>query len=73
MVSVYDLIIRLQPYSQGLKSFIRRHRDFANALKVNNPNRFVSVGGIVISYSPIFPEDKIIGFFVFARNLSNGI
>lgn len=65
MVSISDLIIRLQPYSQGLKNFITKHQDFADALKVNNPNRFISVGGIVISYSPLVPEDKIIGFYVY--------
>lgn len=65
MVSVTDLIIRLQPYSQGLKDFINKHEDFSDALKVNNPNRFISVGGIVISSSPLVPKDKIIGFYVY--------
>lgn len=65
MVSVTDLIVRLQPYSQGLKDFIKKHQDFADALKVNNPNRFISVGGIVISYSPLVPKDKVIGFYVY--------
>ncbi|OGK27717.1 hypothetical protein A3C28_02395 [Candidatus Roizmanbacteria bacterium RIFCSPHIGHO2_02_FULL_39_9] len=65
MPSITDLIIRLQPYSRGLKEFIKKHQDFAEALKVNNPNRFVSVGGIVISFSPLVPKDKIIGFYVY--------
>lgn len=55
----------MQPYSQGLKDFIKKHQDFADALKVTNPNRFISVGGIVISYSPLVPKDKIIGFYVY--------
>lgn len=55
----------MQPYSKGLKDFIRSNPDFATALKINNPNRFISVGAVVISHSPLVPEDKIIGFFVY--------
>ncbi|MBI2021918.1 hypothetical protein HYS93_03535 [Candidatus Daviesbacteria bacterium] len=65
MISVTDLIVRMQPYSQGLKDLIRADSDFAAALKVNNPNRFISVGAVVISHSPLVPEDKIIGFYVY--------
>jgi len=65
MVSVTDLIVRLQPYSQGLKDFIKNNPDFAEALKINNPNRFISVGAVVISHSPLVQGDKIIGFYVY--------
>lgn len=65
MTSVIDFIVRLQPYSPGLKAVIKKDPGFAGALKVNNPRRFVSAGAIMITRSPLVPEDKIIGFYVY--------
>lgn len=69
MTSVIDLIVRLQPYSPGLKAIIKKDSGFAEALKVNNPSRFVSVGAIMITRSPLVPKDKIIGFYVYDYKL----
>lgn len=65
MTIIADLIVRMQPYSKGLKSQIFNDSEFSKALKINNPSRFVSAGAVVISSSPLCPQDKIIGFFVY--------
>ncbi len=65
MVSATDLIIRMQPYSKGLKSFIFSNPDVVKALKITNYKGFISLGVIIISSSPLAPEDKVIGFYVY--------
>lgn len=65
MVSVTDLIVRMQPYSKSLKDLILSDPDFSTALKINNHTRFVSLGAVVTSYSPLVPDDEVIGFYVY--------
>ena len=65
MVTVTNLIVRMQPYSSNLKSLILNDPDFAKALKINNHIRFVSLGAVVTSYSPLVPDDEVIGFYVY--------
>lgn len=65
MLTKEDIIIRLQPYSKELIAFCKADQDFKNALKINNPSRFVSLGAIVTSHSPFVPEDEIIGFYTY--------
>ncbi|MCX6817223.1 MAG: hypothetical protein NTZ93_05140 [Candidatus Beckwithbacteria bacterium] len=65
MVSVEDLIVRLMPFPKELKEICRTHPNFAKALKINNPKRFVGLGVVITSYSPLVPEDEIIGFFTY--------
>ena len=65
MVSVVDLIVRMQPYSKNLKNLILSDPDFSKALKINNHERFVSLGAVVTSYSPLVSEGEVIGFYVY--------
>ncbi len=65
MTFITDLIVRMQPYPKYLKDFILSDQDFANALKINNHKRFVSLGAVVVSNSPLVPEDEVIGFYVY--------
>lgn len=65
MVFVSDLIVRMQPYPKSLKDIILGDPDFSKALKINNHIRFVSLGAVVTSYSPLKPEDEVIGFYVY--------
>jgi hypothetical protein len=65
MVIVTDLIVRMQPYSPNLKRLILSDPDFAKALKINNHERFASLGAVVTSYSPLVPFDEVIGFYVY--------
>lgn len=65
MLKVTNLIVRMQPYPKNLKDLIIGDPDFAEALKVNNHTRFVSLGAVVTSYSPLVPEDEVIGFYVY--------
>lgn len=65
MITVTELIVRMQPYSQNLKTLILHDSDFAEALKINNHERFVSLGAVVTSYSPLVPDDEVIGFYIY--------
>ncbi len=65
MPSIKDLIIRMQPYPEELKELCRIDSGFADALKITHPEKFISLGAVVISRSTVFPEDEVIGFFVY--------
>ena len=69
MDRIAEYIVRMQPYTNGLKRKILSDDMFSEALKINNPKRFISAGAIVISYSPLMPQDRIIGFFVYDRKM----
>jgi hypothetical protein len=60
-----ELILRMQPYPQQLKEYCRVNPDFALALKTVHPDKFVSLGAVIVSQCPIVPEDEIIGFLVY--------
>jgi len=60
----------MQPYSPELKEKILNDPDFMEALKINHLERFISLGAIVTSYSPLKPEDEIIGFYTYDLKLN---
>ena len=55
----------MSPFSKELKELCFTDADFSKSLKINNPQRFVSLGAVVTSYSPLYPNDQIIGFYTY--------
>ena len=61
-----ELLIEVQPFSRGIKDWCRAHPDFAKALKILYPERFITLGAVGTSYSPYRPNDQVIGFYTYA-------
>lgn len=64
-VTLEELIIEMMPFSEELVDWCKSHPDFLTALKIIYSERFISLGAIVTSYSPNFPEDEVIGMYTY--------
>lgn len=62
----------MQPYPEQLKAICRVDSDLEKALKNTNPQRFISLGAVVVSYPPN-STDQVIGFFVYDYSKEPGI
>jgi hypothetical protein len=60
-----DLIIEMMPFSDELKQWCNNHSEFADALKIIYPERFITLQAIAISYSPYKPKDQVLGIFAY--------
>ena len=63
MFSLEEIFIETTPFSDGLKKWCKDHSDFTKALKITHPERFISLGMVIITYPPHKPNDKVIGFY----------
>lgn len=68
-VSLEELIIELQPYSEELVLWCQRHPEFADALKSVHPEKFVSPAIIITSYPKT--GDEVIGVITYHHGLKN--
>lgn len=71
MITPEDLIIEMMPFPQELKEFCKTHPDFGNALKIIYFDRFITLQAVGTSCSPNFPEDEVIGIYVYDYGLKN--
>jgi len=55
----------MMPFSNELKQWCNEHPDFFAALKVIYPHRFIALQTIATSYSPLVPEDEVIGIYAY--------
>lgn len=60
-----EIIIDMMPFSKQLKEWCKIHPEFAEALKINYPTRFITLQAITISYSHLIPEDEVIGVYTY--------
>lgn len=51
------------PFSIQLKEYIKKNPGFKISLKLYNLSRFVVFQTIFLSYSPVYPQDEVIGIF----------
>jgi hypothetical protein len=72
-ISLEELIILMMPFSKELIEWCKLHPEFQSALKVIYSERFVSLGAIVTSYSPNFPQDEVIGVYSYDYKRKNPI
>jgi hypothetical protein len=72
MASFNELIIRMQPYPQELKRLCTIDSNFERALKNTHPEKFVSLGAVIVSYPPN-SLDQVIGFLVYDYTTEPGV
>jgi len=70
-VTFEELILELMPFSRQLLNWCKLHPEFQNALKVIYSERFISLGAIVTSYSPNYPNDEVIGIYAYDYKLKS--
>lgn len=64
-ITFEELILEMMPFSTELIAWCKTHPEFLSALKVIYSERFISLGTIVTSYSPNYPEDEVIGIYAY--------
>lgn len=64
-VTQEELILRMMPFTNVAKQWYLNQPEIAKALKIFNADRFISLGGVSITSSPIKPNDEVLGFFVY--------
>jgi hypothetical protein len=63
-VSQEELILRMMPLTPEARKWYLGQPDLAAALKFLNADRFIALGAVSITSSPLKPDDEVIGFFV---------
>jgi len=71
MITPEDLIIEMMPFSKGLKKFCIKNPEFSKALKIIYFARFIALQAVITSYSPNYPEDEVIGIFIYDYGIKN--
>lgn len=66
-----EILIDIQPFSDGLKQWCKDHDDFTKALKIIYPAKFISMGMVVVTHPPHYPNDKVIGFYTYHYAMKN--
>lgn len=72
-VTLAEVIIETMPFSDELKDWCKTHAEFLAALKNIYADRFISLGAIVTSYSPNYPDDEVIGIYTYDYQRKNSI
>lgn len=67
-MTLEQLIVDMQPFSDDLKNWIKKNPKFLKALKVVYPQKYVTLQAVSISYPPGF-DDEAIGVYTFAYRL----
>jgi len=68
-LNLNEILIEVQPFSDGLKQWCKNHPDFTKALKIIYPEKFITLGAVVTSYPPNYPNDQVIGFYTYHYSL----
>lgn len=69
MITPEELIIEMMPFPKELRVFCKNNQDFAKALKIIYFDRFIALQAVAISYSPNYPDDEVIGIYVYDYGL----
>lgn len=69
IINFEDLIIQMMPFSTELIEWCKHHPEFQAALKIIYSDRFITLGAIVTSYSPNYPNDEVIGVYSYDYKL----
>ncbi len=62
-ITFENLIIEMMPFARELVEWCELHSEFQSALKFIYSERFISLGAILTSYSPNYPNDEVIGVY----------
>lgn len=69
LLGLDEILIEVQPFSDGLKQWCKDRPDFTKALKIIYPDKFITLGMVVVSYTPHYPDDQVIGFYTYHYSL----
>ncbi len=69
MITPEDLIIEMMPFADELKLFCKSNPGFRRALKIIYFDRFITLQAITTSCSPNFPNDEVIGIYIYDYGL----
>lgn len=70
MITPEKLIIEMMPFPKELKNFCKTNPEFGKALKITYFDRFITLQAVGTSYSPNFPDDEVIGIYVYDYGLN---
>jgi hypothetical protein len=70
-ITLEDVILELQPFSDELNNWCKTHKEFFTALKNIYPERFISPAMIITSYPPT--GDEVIGVFTYHHEMKKPI
>ena len=73
MITLEELVIEMMPFSNPLKEFCKKNPKFGKALKIIYIDRFIALQAVGTSYSPNYPEDQVIGIYVYDYGLKRPI
>lgn len=73
MTTLEEAIIETMPFSPQLIEWCKSHPDFSKALKIVYPEKFITLGAIVTSYSPDYLDDEVIGVYTYAYQMKTPI
>jgi hypothetical protein len=71
MITPEELIIEMMPFPKELREFCKTNPSFSKALKIIYFDRFIALQAVGTSYSPNYPEDEVIGIYVYDYGLKN--
>lgn len=63
----------MMPFSPAIQKWFLEQPELAAALKILNADRFIALGGISITSSPLKPDDEVVGFFVYDYRQGTGL
>lgn len=67
-MTLQELLIEMQPFSDELKAWCKSHPEFAQGLKLDI-NKFITLQAVSTSHTTNVPDDEVIGFYVYAHYL----
>lgn len=67
-MTLQELLIEMQPFSDELKAWCKTRPEFAQGLKLD-VNKFITLQAVSTSHTTNSPDDQIIGFYVYAHYL----
>lgn len=70
-VTFEELVLEMMPFSRQILSWCKEHPEFQKALKIIYSDRFISLGAVVISCSPNYPDDEVIGIYSYDYKIKN--
>ncbi|MDO8487602.1 MAG: hypothetical protein Q7S45_04860 [Candidatus Curtissbacteria bacterium] len=73
LVTREEAIIETMPFSRELVLWCKTYPDFAKALKIVYPDKFLTLGAIVTSFCSYKPKDQVIGIYAYAYTMKEPI
>ena len=65
MATIEEVIIEMMPFPKTLKDYCKLNPDFSRGLKIIYYDKFIALQAVSTSYSPNFPNDEVIGIYVY--------